>query len=240
MKKWYQELYEDFETYGDEPYVQNTAAEVDFLEQILLSDRSKSILDVGCGNGRHSLELARRGYDVLGVDLSKSMLEQGRHVARSEKLTVDFRHYDARKLDFQNQFDLAIMLCEGAFWLMEEDAMDFLILSNIFNALKPGGKLVMTLPNAAFMLVNELSDAFDLMTFRETFVINKTLPSGEQKTLECTQRYYTCPELKWMLQQAGFQTTKFFACSDAGYDQSKKPDRSQFEFGAIAEKQEDI
>ncbi len=236
IKNWYQELYDDFDTYSDEPYVQNTSVEVDFIEQILDYDRSKLILDVGCGNGRHSLELARRGYDALGVDLSASMLEQARRAAKAENLTVAFTQSDARKLNFQDLFDAAIMLCEGAFSLMEEDEMDFLILCNIFRALKPGGKLVMTLPNAAFMLVNEPSEAFDITTFRETFSLDKTMPGGAQKTLECTQRYYTCPELKWMLRQAGFQSLQFFACTDCGYDRGQKPTRSQFEFGAIAQK----
>ncbi len=236
IKNWYQELYDDFGTYCDEPYVQNTCVEVDFIEQILDHDRSKLILDVGCGNGRHSLELARRGYDAMGIDLSSSMLEQARRAAKAEHLTLTFTKSDARKIEILGLFDAAIMLCEGAFSLMEEDEMDLMILCNIFRALKPGGKLVMTLPNAAFMLVNESNEAFDITTFRETFTLEKTMPDGAQKTLECIQRYYTCPELKGMLHQAGFHSLQFFACTDSGYDRGQKPTRSQFEFGAIAQK----
>ena len=51
MKQWYEQLYEDFDAYGDEPYTQATISEVDFIESVLESDRSKRILDVGCGNG---------------------------------------------------------------------------------------------------------------------------------------------------------------------------------------------
>ena len=75
MNRWYEELYKDFETYNEEPYTQSTRVEVDFVEQVIGHDHSKRILDVGCGNGRHTLELARRGYEVVGTDLSKSMLE---------------------------------------------------------------------------------------------------------------------------------------------------------------------
>ncbi len=234
--QWYIELYEHFENYGDEPYTQNTRPEVDFIEQVIDSDRSKAILDVGCGNGRHCLELARRGYHVLGVDLSESTPAQGRRMAAEENLDVRFIQCDARQLPFESQFEVAIMLCEGAFSLMEEDAMDFLILANTARALKPGGHLIMTAPNAAFMLPQPPDEAFDLVTLRETFTLDKVVPDGTRKKLLCTQRYYTCPELRGLLVQAGFQRVEFFACAGNGYGRGQKPARTHFEFGAIAKK----
>ncbi|NKQ36996.1 MAG: class I SAM-dependent methyltransferase [Chloroflexi bacterium] len=234
-KKWYKELYENFDAYGEEPYAQNTSAEVDFIEQVMAFDRTKSILDVGCGNGRHTLELARRGYAVTGIDLSETMLEYGRRQAAAKQLTIQLSQCDARQLPFRQHFDAAIMLCEGAFSLMENDDMDLRILFNIYRALKPGGKLIMTAPNAAFMIVHP-SPGFDLITLREQFMLDKTQPDGVQKTLDCTQRYYTCPELRGMFDQVGFQSVVFFACTGTGYDREQKPTRDQFELGAIAEK----
>ncbi len=233
---WYVELYRDFDAYGAEPYTQNTCSEVDFMEQVMAGDRSLAILDVGCGNGRHSLELARRGYSVLGVDLSACMLGQGRRVAASEQLPVPFVCGDARELPFERRFEVAIMLCEGAFSLMESDEMDLLILKNIARALEPGGRLIMTAPNAAFMLAQPPGEAFDLTTLRETFTLEVAKPDGSRRVLDCAQRYYTCPELAGLLRQAGFQRVRFFACSESGYDGSRKPARRDFEFGAIAEK----
>lgn len=235
-KKWYEELYEAFAAYGEEPYVQNTAAEVDFIEQAIAYDRAKSILDVGCGSGRHSLELARRGYGVLGTDLSEAMLRQGRRVAAAENIVVQFVACDARELYFEGEFDVGIMLCEGAFALMEDDDMDRRILSNIAWALKPGGELIMTAPNAACMIAQPSSETFDLVTLREFFNLEQTKPDGTQKILDCWQRYYTCPELKWLLGQAGFRQIEFFACTGEGYKRGKKPARTHFEFGVIAVK----
>lgn len=94
---WYIELYRYFPDYDREPYVQNTAQEVEFIEREIGHDRcSKLILDVGCGTGRHALELARRGYRVVGVDLSESLLAQGRKMAEAEGLAVTFILGDAR------------------------------------------------------------------------------------------------------------------------------------------------
>lgn len=237
MKAWYEELYEDFEKYHAEPYVQNTRAEVDFVEQELGHDRTRRILDVGCGNGRHTLELARRGYPVVGVDLSESMLEQGRQQAEAEGLEVALIRWDARELEFEAEFDAAIMLCEGAFSLMETDEMDRQILANIFRGLRPGGKLIMTCPNAVYMLTQQTETQIDLLTFREAFKLDKQLPNGGHKQLDCSQRYYTCPELRGMLLQADFQQVDFFACTEAGYDREVIPTRDHFEFGAMAVKQ---
>jgi len=236
MKRWYEELYENFAAYDEEPYTQSTMGEVDFIESEIGHDQSKRILDVGCGSGRHSLELARRGYAVVGVDLSESMLVRGRKIAKFENLTVDLIQRDARKLKYHEEFDVVIMLCEGAFSLMEEDQMDRLILANTFSALRANGKLILTAPNAVFMLTHQSDASFAPLTFRETFKLEKIVPDGRKKMLDCTQRYYTCPELNWLLRQVGFKTVEFFACTKAGYNLEAKPDKKHFELGAIATK----
>jgi len=269
-------LYKNFSDYDQEPYTQGTQGKVDFIEQEIGHDRSKTILDVGCGTGRHALELARRGYQVVGLDLSESLLAQGRKAAQAENLDVTFIAGDARALDFEAQFDVALSICEGAFSLMEMDEMDLLILENVARALqcpepaegacpepaegacpepaegacpepaegaypepaegKPGGKFILTAPNAAFMLTRDPgAGAFDAVTFRETFTLEATGVDGGKKSLDCTQRYYTCPELKWLLKQAGFRTVQFFGVTEAGFDRQARPSKDHFEIGVIAE-----
>src|SRR5215469_14902926 len=100
-KQWYEALFENYaKKYDNESFVQGTIGECDFLEKELrsmvktrhaLSLQTLKILDVGCGTGRHAIELTKRGYNMTGIDLSESQLERAREKAEAENLTIDFR-----------------------------------------------------------------------------------------------------------------------------------------------------
>ncbi|WP_242841700.1 class I SAM-dependent methyltransferase [Desulfitibacter alkalitolerans] len=142
MKQWYEKLFDNYgEKYDKEIFTQGTVGECDFIEKELNFDKSLKILDVGCGTGRHSIELSKRGYLVTGIDLSESQLKKAREKAKANNLKIDFLKHDARNLPFENQFDVAIMLCEGGFPLMETDEMNFEILKNATKSLKISGVL---------------------------------------------------------------------------------------------------
>ncbi len=87
MKQWYEEFFENYaEAYDKESFTQGTVGEVDFIEREINSDKGKRILDIGCGTGRHAIELAKRGYDVTGVDLSPAQVNKA--VQKAEKEMV--------------------------------------------------------------------------------------------------------------------------------------------------------
>ncbi len=120
MKQWYEKLFENYgEKYDKEIFTQGTIGECDFIEKELSFDKSLKILDVGCGTGRHSIELSKRGYLLTGIDLSDSQLKKAGEKAKMNNLEIDFLKHDARNFPFENQFDVAIMLCEGGFPLMD-------------------------------------------------------------------------------------------------------------------------
>ena len=153
MKKWYEELFTNYaRSYEKEVYTRGTLQEVGFIEREIRRDRRVRILDVGCGTGRHSIELAKRGYRVTGIDLSASQLAYARRKARAAGVKVDFRRKDARSFDFQGKFGLVIMLCEGGFSLMETDEENYRILAGCARSLRTGGKLIFTALNALFPL----------------------------------------------------------------------------------------
>jgi len=143
MKQWYGLLFENYaQKYDKECYVQGTTGECDFIEQELNFGKNIRIIDIGCGTGRHAIELSKRGYRVTAIDLSESQLARAKEKAKQCNLKIDFQQLDARKLPFIGEFDAAIMLCEGGFPLMETDEMNFQILKNVTRALKNNGKFI--------------------------------------------------------------------------------------------------
>ena len=188
MKQWYESLYENYSRkYDKEPFVQGTVGECDFIEQEINRDKSVRIIDIGCGTGRHAIELTKRGYNVTGVDLSEDQIKRAKEKAQEAGVTIDFQTQDARNLSFDGEFDLAIMLCEGGFSLMETDEMNFEILKNATKALKSKGMLIFTTLNGLFPLFHSVNEfyksaqkegqsqckecSFDLMTFRDYYTV---------------------------------------------------------------------
>src|SRR5262245_6068727 len=97
----------------------HTNAEVDFLEKQL--GRKGRVLDVPCGFGRHSLELARRGHRVTGVDLSVEFIAEAREAAKAAKLKAEFKVGDMRRLQLDGGFDLACCLGNSFGYLEFDD-----------------------------------------------------------------------------------------------------------------------
>src|SRR5215510_5857297 len=193
MKPWYEELFENYALgYDREKFTRGTLQEVDFIEQEIGFDRSLRVLDVACGTGRHSIELARRGYTVTGVDLSHSLLHRARQKAVQAGVAVTFVQQDARELHYTEEFAVALSICEGAFPLMETDDMNFHILRGVRKALLSPGKLILTTLNALYPLSHSVEallnanapeartskSTFDLLTFRMTSTLEITDDNG--------------------------------------------------------------
>ena len=137
--------------YMDNCFTQNTVQEVDFLVEELQLKPGATILDVGCGTGRHAIELARRGFAVTGVDLSSGMLAEAKKSAKKAKVTVTWVHANAARMPVGQKHDAVICLCEGAFGLLGrgDDALEqpLAILRQVARALKPGGRCLFTVLN---------------------------------------------------------------------------------------------
>ena len=253
MKQWYELLFENYgHQYDRESFAQGTMGECDFIEQEINYDKKIKILDIGCGTGRHSIELARRGYTVAGIDLSESLLNRAKEKAVEQNVSVDFMKADARMLSFKNEFNLVIMLCEGAFPLMETDEMNFKILQNAGNALKNRGKLIFTTLNGLFPLYHSVREflashqeqgnarydknSFDLMTFRDHSVTQIEDDYGNKKELQCNERYYVPPEITWLLKSIGFRKIEIYGAKLGRFSRNDTLSTEDFEMLISAEK----
>jgi 2-polyprenyl-3-methyl-5-hydroxy-6-metoxy-1,4-benzoquinol methylase len=249
-KQWYEALFENYaHKYDQEVFTLGTVGECDFLETEFNFDKSLRILDIGCGTGRHAIELTRRGYTVTGIDLSEAQLRRAREKAAEAGLNIDFRQHDARNLPFDAEFEAAIMLCEGGFPLMETDEMNFEILKNATRALKPDGKFIFTTLNGLFPLFHSVqeflanakegaatyhSNTFDLMTFRDHNITELEDDDGNKRSLHSNERYYVPSEITWLLRSLGYAKVDIFGAKLGAFSRADKLTTEDFEMLVVA------
>jgi len=250
-KQWYETLFENYaRTYDRETFTKGTIQETDFIEQEVGFDKSKLILDIGCGTGRHSIELAKRGYSVTGIDLSESQLKRAREKAEEAGLNINFLQLDARSMNFKEEFDVSLILCEGGFALMETDEMNFEILKEAANSLKPGGIFILNTLNAFFPLTHSIEEflnsstvegtsknnTFDIMTLRDLSILEVNDDNGNKRTLHCNERYYLPSEISWMLKSLGFSVIEIFAGQVGNFKRGLKLTPNDYQMLVVAKK----
>ena len=197
--------------YMQNPFTYGTLKEIDFLIEEMDLPKGSRILDIGCGTGRHAIELAKHGYTVTGVDISSGMLTEAEVTARDEGVEIELVNSNAEDFRSESVYDAAICLCEGAFCLLgEEDdphERDLTILRNIFAALKPGGKFIITALNGYMPIRHYMQEdidggIFDPVTMVETHLMEK---DNSEEVLIVRERSYTPPELVLLFRIAGFK-----------------------------------
>lgn len=225
--------------YDENSFTKNTIAEVQFLTEALGLSPGAAVLDVGCGSGRHAIELARRGYRVTGLDLSAGMLEQARAKARAAGVQVTWRHEDATTFVVGEPFEAVICLCEGAFGLLGqgEDAIGqpLAILQRVAAALQPAGKCLFTVLNAFAMARRHSNEEvaqniFDPLSLTER---SDCLPSGVASDSPLRERGFVPTELILLFQMAGLQVLNIWG-GTAGNWGRRRIDLDEMEIMVLA------
>lgn len=131
-------------------FTKGTRQETGFLLELLALPNGARVLDVGCGPGRHLIELAKAGLSLTGIDVSETLLGVARDAANEAGLgsRVSLFECDARVMPFDDEFDAVISICQGGFGLMGQD--DGLVLRRMMEATRPGGVVVLTAFSAYF------------------------------------------------------------------------------------------
>lgn len=152
---WWRRIFNSIylKTDGDVVDNQNgTRKEVDLFSSILHLSPEDKILDLCCGQGRHSLELARRGFkSVEGVDRSHYLIQKAKAHAKKEGLAVRFREGDARRLPYPSDTFDAVMVLGNSFGYFETVQDDLRVLKGVFRVLKPWGRFIIDVSDGAYV-----------------------------------------------------------------------------------------
>ena len=198
-------------------FTKGTEQEVAFLVDALGLEAGERVLDVGCGPGRHALALARRGIEVVGVDLSEDFVALAREAAAKEELPARFEILDVRDLTYDRQFDAAVCLCQGGFGLLggrDEPA----VFERISSALRPGGRLALTAFSAAFAArFLEDGETFDPATgvLHERATVRNE--DGLEKVFDVWTTCFTARELELLARGAGLDLDGVYGVTPGRY-----------------------
>ncbi|MEM7333340.1 MAG: methyltransferase domain-containing protein [Chloroflexota bacterium] len=206
---------------------ERTQMEVDFVLAQLALPAGSAILDVGCGFGRHAIELARRGFQITAVDPASAMIERGRADAQKAGVEVDFKQVAGEQLVFENQFDAAIALFTTIGQLSAQAGNSSQALKPIYAALKPGGQLIVEVPQMDTAVKNlkpfdqfgseaqgtRIEREFDAQTqiVTEKFELYGV---GKSRHFLLQYRLFSQDGLIQLMQQAGFEIEARFGSYD--------------------------
>jgi SAM-dependent methyltransferase len=231
-------------------WTERTGQEIKRALTMLRPQGGERILDLACGTGRHSLELVRHGFSVVGVEIGAELVEIARKDAEKEGLEAEFIEGDLRELDFEDEFDVVLNLNDGAVGYFETDEENHRTFEVISRALKSGGQNLIQVPNVLYARAHlpqrswiPSSGMVELVEHRwnkkERYMEGAMIPLrfGEvleslDKRIEFRQRLYTVDELREIYTSVGMTLERVFH----GNGRPKEPTDAQFEIFVSARK----
>jgi SAM-dependent methyltransferase len=215
---WYHELFNVDYLKSELPVSpEQIRSEVDFIETALALPAAGRVLDLGCGYGRHTVPLARRGYDMVGLDLSIDLLQNALRRAQAKAASIKFVHGDIRDLEFDQVFDG--VYCFNTTLGYFSDTENLTVLRGVHRALKPGGRFLIEVVNrdnaiqsmpirnwweGDGCLIQEDVD-FDHLTSRLMVKRFLVYADGTQREYDIALRLFSVHELVAMLRLVGFR-----------------------------------
>ncbi len=232
------------------PWADRTESEVDRALSMLKPTEPGRVLDLACGTGRHALELTRRGFSVVGVDISEDLLEIARSDAAEQSLDASFVQADLRELDFEDEFDLVLNLNDGAIGYFETEEENHRTFEVVARALRSGGGQLMQLPNVLYAenhlpqktwieggsMIELIDHHWDSRT---RYLEGSTTPIVFGEVFEGVtpipfrQRLYSLEELATIYESVGMKLANAFR----GNGKPRQPTDSQFEVFVEGRKQ---
>jgi SAM-dependent methyltransferase len=220
-RPWWEELFND-DFLRASPAVEggHLTRECDFIDESLALETGAAILDLGCGTGEYAIDMARRGYQMVGYDLSLSMLARASDDAQERNLKINFLQGDMREMPFEDVFDGAY--CWNTSFGYFDETQNQAVIARVHKALKRGGQFLLDVINRDFVAQDSPSSVWfqgdgcicmdemnlDWITSRMKVKRTMMIEGGRSRELEYSIRVYALHELGKMLHDAGFRVAE--------------------------------
>jgi SAM-dependent methyltransferase len=221
VRPWWEELFnDDFIRTMAKVTDAQIGKEVNFIEESLGCEAGAMVLDLACGTGRHAVELAARGYQVVGFDLSLAMLARASDEAQDRKQKINFVQGDMREMTFEETFD-GVYSWNTSFGYFDEEK-NGAVIARVHKALKKGGQFLLDVVNRDYIVRQAPSLAWfegdgcicmdemtiDFITSRMKVKRTLMMDDGRTKEIEYSIRTYALHELGKMLHDNGFRVAE--------------------------------
>ena len=178
FKNWFNsQLYLDLYKHRDN---RDAKKIVSLITKNIRLPKGSEVLDLACGNGRHSLLFAKKGYKVTGADLSDYLIRQARKLLKSDysksRKNLEFEIRDMRHISYSDKFELVVNLF-SSFGYFGKDSENFSVIKGISKSLKKNGYFFLDFLNADFLNANLVP--FDISTRNDYVIIQvRNIKSG--------------------------------------------------------------
>jgi D-alanine-D-alanine ligase len=220
---WWRNIFNSLYLKTDADVVEDlniTRKEVDLFSKILNLATDDTILDLCCGQGRHALEITRRGFKIEGLDRSRYLIQKAKTSAKKENLNVKFKEGDARKLPFPPDSFEVVMMLGNSFGYFETVQDDLRALKEIFRVLKPWGRLLLDVTDGEYLRENFQARSWEWIDKKLFVCRERSLSADRQRLISrevvtdvtkgviadqfYAERLYTKDDLLTLLKKAGF------------------------------------
>lgn len=227
---WWKQIFNSMYLKTDADMVEDaqiTSKEVSiFIDQLNL-DKNEAVLDLACGQGRHLIELAKRGFTNLhGLDRSRYLIQRAKSIAKTELAPISFKEGDVRKLPYATDSFDAVTILGNSFGYFESTHDDLKILKEVFRVLKPGGKLLMDVADGEWLKENFVARGWEWIDRKRFVCRERSLAADKERLISrevvthvekgvivdqfYAERLYTKASLTDLLELAGFKQLGFY------------------------------
>ena len=222
---WWRRIFNSMYLKTDADVVEDrniTAYEAEMFTDILQLTPQSRILDLACGQGRHSMELARRGFsEVYGLDRSHYLINKAKQTCQAEGLKANFKEGDARKLPYPTDYFDVVMILGNSFGYFESIDDDMKILHEVLRVLKPQGKFLLDVADGTYLQQNYNPRSWEWLDKNHFVCRERSLASDNERLISrevishtqkgvivdqfYAERLYTSEKLSLLLDRAGLK-----------------------------------